>query len=259
MKIDLLEPFEQNVSVLARIKKIHSLLKQLGYEVVERNCGPALFERVRRDHPFVVFNLSSIYGWEKTNLIPAVLEIAGVRYTGSGMLGLSLARNYTRLFPLFLDSGIRVPVFHIIETGDSARLKGHHYPLRLYLDGEKNTLFLRNDNELNRILKKLPAHEKILLLDSMIGKRVSQFILDNKPFLGTPGSSYLGLAQKAYRTLEARGLARFDFIQGSQPVLVKVDIAPDPLDEDLLYEAALSGWDAGHLLQLLVEHSGNDL
>ncbi len=234
-------------------------MKLLGYEVIEQDCGPALYERVRRDHPVVVFNLSSIYGWEKTNLVPAVLEIAGVRYTGSGMLGLSLARNYTRLFPLFLNSGIRVSPFHIIETRDSARLKGLHYPLRLYRDWEKYTIFLRNDNELSRILKKLPAHEKILLLNPTMGKRVSLFIFDNMPFLSTPGYSYLAPAQKAYRILEAKGLARFDFIQGSQPVLVRVEIAPDPLDEELLHEAALAGWDAGHLLQLLVEHAGNDL
>lgn len=217
-----------------------------------------LYEHVRRDHPAVIFNLSSIYGWEKANLVPAVLEIVGIPYTGSGILSLSLARNYTKLFPLLLNSGIQVPPFQIIESGDSARLKGLDYPLRLYRDWEKRTSFLSNDDELSRILKKLPAHEKILLLKSIMGKRVSLFILDNKPLLSTPDSSYLLPAQKAYRVLEARGLARFDFIQGSQPVMVNIEIAPDPLDEDLLHKAALAGWDASHLLQLLVENAGSN-
>lgn len=215
-----------------------------------------LYEHVRRDHPAVVFNLSSIYGWEKTNLVPAVLEIVGIPYTGSGIFGLSLARNYTKLFPLLLNSGIQVPPFHIIESGDSTRLKGLDYPLRLYRDWEKQSSFLSNDDELSRILQKLPAHENILLLKSIMGKRVSLFILDNKPLLSAPDSSYLLPAQKAYRILEARGLARFDFIQGSQPVMVNIEIAPDPLDGDLLHKAALAGWDAGHLLQLLVENAG---
>lgn len=235
------------------------MLKQLGYEVVEQNCGPTLYEHVRRDHPSVVFNLDSIYGRKKSNLVPAVLEIVGVRYTGSGMFSLSLACNYTKLFPLLVNSGIRVPPFHIIETGDCSPLEGLDYPLCLYRDGEKDANYIKNENELSRIFQKLPQHEKIFLMKSEMGKRVSLFILDNIPFLRSPGSSYLALAQKAYSILEARGLARFDFIPGSQPMLEKVEIAPDPLDEELLAEAALAGWDSSQLLQLMLEHAGSDL
>jgi D-alanine-D-alanine ligase-like ATP-grasp enzyme len=244
---------------MARIKKICALLKQLGYEVIEQNCDPLLYEHLRKDHPEVVFNLSSIYGWEKANLVPAVLEVAKVHYTGSGMLGLSLARNYTKLFPLLYNSGIRVPPFHIIAAESSVPLQELHYPLRLYRDGEKRVLLLRNGDELLRVLNKLPAHKKVLLLEPALGKRVSLYLLDNLPILGTPGNACLATAQKVYRIMEARGLVHFDFIQNDPPVLVNVEIAPDPLDEELLHEAQQAGWDAPHLLQLLVEHAGSDL
>jgi D-alanine-D-alanine ligase-like ATP-grasp enzyme len=234
-------------------------LKQLGYEVIEQDCGPTLFERVRKDHPAVVFNLSSIYGWEKTDLTPAVLEVVGIPYTGSGMLSLSLARNYTKLFPLLQNSGIQVPSFHVVETGDPIPLSQLEYPVRMYRDSEKYTLFLNNEVELGRIIKKLPVHEKILLMKPLSGKRVSLFIMDNMPFLKTLDSSYLIPAQKAYHILEARGLARFDFIVSGKPILVNVEIAPDPLDEELIQEAGLAGWDERRLLQTIIDHAANDL
>jgi hypothetical protein len=233
-------------------------LKQLGYEIIERDCDPKLYENVRKDHPFVVFNLSSVYGRGNTNLVPAVLEIAGVPYTGSGMLALSLAHNYTKLFPFLLNSGIPIFPFRILKTGDLLNVKGLKFPLLLYRNWEKHEFLLRNESELRRIIKKFSEHEKILLMKPQMGKMVSLFILDNIPFLRSPGSPYLTRAQKAYRLLDARGLVRFDFIQSSQPLLARVEIAPDPLDEELLQQAALSGWHADQLLQILVEHAGND-
>jgi D-alanine-D-alanine ligase-like ATP-grasp enzyme len=213
---------------------------------------------MRKDHPGVVLNLSSVYGWEKSNLVPAILEIAGLRYTGSGMLGLSLARNYTRLFPILMESGIRVPPFQIIESGDIDEYHVLQYPLRLYRDWKKDSILVRNENELVRNLNKLPDHEKVVLVQLMEGKRISLFIFDNLPFLTNPGKAYVEQAQNACRILEAKGLVRFDFIQAKQPILIGVEIAPDPMDESLLQKAALAGWDAGHFLQLLIEHAKND-
>lgn len=234
------------------------LLNRLGYEVIEQKCGPALYEHVRKDHPGVVFNLSSIYGWDKANLVPAVLEIAGVRYTGSGMLGLSLARNYTRLFPLLQNSGVRVPLFRLVGARDLAAIYETQFPLQLYQDGKKNALLINNKIELEKILRKLALHEKVLLMEPVAGKRESLFILDGMPFLRTPSQATLEIAQNAFQLMEAKGLARFDFIQGSQPILINIEISPDPLGKDLLREAEIAGWDAAHILKLLVEHAGND-
>jgi D-alanine-D-alanine ligase-like ATP-grasp enzyme len=232
-------------------------LKRLGYEVVERGCDKSLLANVRKDEPDLVFNLSSIYGWDKANLIPAVLEIASVRYTGSGILGLSLARNYTKLFPLIFNSGIRVAAFAVITAGNPAAV-GLRYPLTLLRDGLQCGLSLRNTEDLERTLDLLPAGEEVLLLEQVAGEQVSLFILDRSPFPGAGDPLYLAAAQKAYDILEARGLARFDFIRSDEPVLERVEIAPDPLNELFLQTAALAGWDVDRLLQSLVQHSGRD-
>ncbi len=169
-------------------------------------------EIFRVDKPDLVFNLASIYSWDKTHLIPAVLEIAAVRYTGSGILGLSLARNYTKLFPLLSTSGIRVPAFAVIAAGNPLPA-GLKYPLTLLCDGVRDRISLRNTVELKRALELSPAGEKALILEQMAGERVSLFLLDGLPFPSACGQPYLAAAQKACRVMEARGLVRFDFVR----------------------------------------------
>jgi len=239
------------------MQQIYSSLKRLGYEVVEQGCDKSLLTNMRKDQADVVFNLCSIYAWDKTYLIPAVLEIAGVRYTGSGILGLSLARSYTKLFPLLFKSGIRVPPFTVIPAGNPPP-DGLRYPLTLLRDGLRGGLSLRNADDLDRTLDLFPVGEEVLLLEQMPGERLSLFILDRLPFPDAGNQLFLAAAQKAYDVMEARGLARFDFIRSDEPILERIEIAPDPLNEQFLQTAALAGWDEDRVLQSLVQHSGRD-
>ena len=105
MKIVVLEPAEPDSTGAKKIERICSLLESSGHEVLRQTADSGMYAALLQSAPEVVFNLASIYGWKRTNLVPAVLEIAGMRYTGSNLLSLSLARNYTKRFPLL--AGIR--------------------------------------------------------------------------------------------------------------------------------------------------------
>jgi len=100
--------------------------------------------------------------------------------------------------------------------------------------------------------------EEVLLLEQIAGERVSLFILDRSPFPSAFDQLYQAAVQKAYDVMEARGLARFDFIRLDEPILEWVEIAPDPMDEQFLLTAASAGWDEDSLLQSLLQHSGRD-
>jgi hypothetical protein len=216
-----------------------------------------LLKYLRKDHPDVVFNLASIYAWENTNLIPAVLEIGGIRYTGSGILSLSLARNYTRLFPLLLNSGIKVPEF-VLQIAGSSFPERLSFPLVLFRDGYVEGQPLKDRDGLVRALRPLPVGEEVVLLRPADGPRVSLYLLDGAPFIGFCGQPYLEIAQRACTLLEARGLVRFDFICSEEPILERFEVAPDPLDEQLVSMASQMGWDSARVLEALVQHSGRD-
>jgi D-alanine-D-alanine ligase-like ATP-grasp enzyme len=258
VKILLLEPAEPDPDSTDKTNKICILLKQLGYEVVEIPCNVALYENVIREKPEIVFNLASIYEWNKTNLIPAILEIAGVRYTGSGILALSLVRNFTKLFPLLSETGIRVAPYQILKAGSTILNTELRYPLNLYLDGTWRNLVLANEIELKSALQGLPPQTELVLQERRDGEVVSQYILDSTPFLSSLTEPYWTPALKIYQLMEARGLVRIDFIKSDEPLMTGIEVAPDPLDEKLLQRAAQAGWDAEKIIQTLVEHAGRD-
>jgi hypothetical protein len=234
-------------------------LKQPGCEVISRRCGPGLFAELRRDHPDVVFNLASVYGQAPADLAPAILEMAGVAYTGSGLLGLSLAHNYSQLLPLLAGVSLRLPPFVAGTAGECALPPDFAFPLYLYVDGERRAIIAAPPEELAAALSALPASHGVAVLEPPAGRQTNLFLLDRQPFLSTPGGDCLVQARQACELLETRGLVRFDFTAGRRPVLVAIQVAPDPLDADLLYAATAHGWDAGRLLRSLVDHAGSDL
>ncbi len=259
MKIVLLEPMKPDSPAKNKINRIRVLLESKGHEVHRQIADKSLFASVVKHQPDVVFNLASIYSWRKTNLIPAILEIAGVRYTGSGLLGLSLVRNYTKLFPLLLAAVVPLEPFVITKAGNAALPDGFHFPITLFYDGVRNGLVIKNLVELKKALKNRPALEDVVLQETVTGEKMSFYILGSYPFLSSGYSECLDPALKAYQALETWGLAQFDFVKSDRIYLSKIDLSPDPLDERFLRLAADHGLDEVKILQLLLEHAGRDL
>ena len=90
------------------------------------------------------------------------------------------------------------------------------------------------------------------------GERTSVFLLNRMPLFPEKNPKFLEAAQLTYDVLEARGLARFIFVKNAEPLLEDIEIAPDPLGEQLLQAAAKMGWNRERILQSLVQHPGND-
>ena len=234
MKIVVLEPAEPDSTGAKKIERISELLENSGHEVLRQMADSGMVAALLKSTPEVVFNLASIYGWERTNLVPAVLEIAGVRYTGSNLLSLSLARNYTKRFPLLLASGVPMVEFAVMMAGNAAVPAGFDFPLTLYCDGVYDEMTIHSRAELDEALKDYPPREDLVLQKMISGERSSIYILDSAPFLPPENPAYLEPALKAYELLEARGLARFDFIKTGSFYLDEIDLCPDPLDEAFL-------------------------
>ena len=228
-------------------------------QVLRQTADSGMYAALLKSAPEVVFNLASIYGWKRTNLVPAVLEIAGVRYTGSNLLSLSLARNYTKRFPLLLASGVPMVEFAVMKAGEAAVPAGFDFPLTLYCDGVYDEMTINSRAELKEALKDYPPREDLVLQKMVTGERSSIYILDSAPFLPPENPACLEPALKAYELLEARGLARFDFIKTDSFYLDEIDLSPDPLDEAFLKAAAEHGLDEADILQQLLEHAGQDL
>ena len=259
MKIVVLEPEEPDSSGATKIAHISALLESSGHQVLRLKAESSMYAFLLEKRPDLVFNLASIYGWERTNLVPAVLEIAGLRYTGSNLLSLSLARNYTKRFPLLLASGVPLMEFKVMKAENAAVSAGFDFPLALFCDGVYDEITVKDQAELKKALMDYPPREDLVLQKIVSGVRSSVYILNSAPFLPPESSACLALALKAYALMEARGLARFDFIEAGDTYLDEIDLSPDPLDETFLRTAADHGWDEDAILEQLLEHAGQDL
>ncbi|HEY5957986.1 MAG TPA: GNAT family N-acetyltransferase [Polyangiaceae bacterium] len=237
-----------------RPAQIRLLLEQLGHEVVALACSRTLYAALRRQQPDVVFNCAVPSDADKEHLVPAILEIAKLRYTGAGLLALSLGRNYVRLFPLLASVGIPLPPFRVVES-EQVKHQPLAGPVVIYRDGEYSGTLVSSSEALTALLVSAAPHEKLLLVEQPNHRRVTRFALGQEP-LFPPITEELGsLVKKCCELIEARGLIRFEFALADKPMLVSVDVAPDPLDTELLRQAASVGWQAPELLQALVEHA----
>ncbi len=258
MKILILRPGSCTSAIAAKIGKIESLIVQLGHRIVEQTFDGSFYSRVVDEKPRVVFNLASTYEWNKTGYIPAILEIAGVRYTGSGFLTLSLARTYTKLSPMLENSGIPVPPYRIMRMDDKIAVKDLHYPAEILRDSEQKTIPVSNQAELKNALKSLPPQEEVEIRESLKKAAIKAYILDSHilPLSLDPTIQELALA--AYNLIEARGLTRFDFIQGESLWLKGIDAAPEPLDKAFLKAAASAGLDETAIIRTMIAQASSD-
>jgi ribosomal-protein-alanine N-acetyltransferase len=258
VKICLLEPRDShaNSGAAKRQVQIRRLLEQLGHQVVEISCNAMLYAELRKQHPDVVFNLASIYDIGEGHLIPAIIEMAELRYTGSGVLALSLGTRYARLFPLLFSAGIPLPPFRIVEQTD-----GQHdlqYPLVLYRDHGCAGSVVADGKALSDLLCLAGPKEKLLLVEQVQGCKVALFALNQEPLLLPPESEVCSLVKRTCQLIEARGLVHFEFVWADTPTLVNIDVAPSPLDAELLRQAFSVGWHERELLRMLLEHAGRD-
>ncbi len=260
MKICLLEPRDVYAKRAAENGQspIRRLLEQLGHQVVELSCNPTLYAELREQHPDVVFNASSVYGTGQGHLVPAVIEMAGLRYTGSGVLALSLGTKYARLFPLLFAAGIPLPPFRVLEVGHPGRLHDLRYPLMHYGNNGPPGSAVANDAALSDVFRLACPHEEVLLIEQVKGRKVTIFALDQVPLFHPVENEVRSLVRETCQLVEARGLMRFDLVWADTPTLVSVDVAPDPLQGELLRQASRAGCNEQRLMQMLLEHAGRD-
>jgi D-alanine-D-alanine ligase-like ATP-grasp enzyme len=258
VKIFLLKPSVEIPAVNLKIDRIKAILNKSGNIVVEQGLSKYFFSQIIAEKPDVVFNLASIFEWEKTIHIPAILEIAAVRYTGSGFLALSLSRNPTKLLPLFEKSGVRLSPYKVLPAAQAVSTHSLRFPLDLCRDGNPDKIYLADEQALINALEKLPQEEQLTLREHLQEKIQSVFILDSTVLPNSTAPALLPPALTTYRLLEARGLMRLDFTISIEPVLVNINAAPDPLEEVFLKAASSAGWDEQKIIQTIIEHAGRD-
>jgi D-alanine-D-alanine ligase len=101
-----------------------------GYETEKIIANEKIMERLGRKDIDIVFNLSTgIRGESRQSQIPAVLEMMGIPYVGSGVLAHSLALNKAVAKQIFRYHHIATPCFQIYQNGEEEIDKSLCFPI----------------------------------------------------------------------------------------------------------------------------------
>lgn len=114
----------------ATVMAVAEALRGGGHQVVFLEADHNLYDRLREERPQVVFNLAE--GWRgesRESHVPALLEMLGVPYTGSGVLSLALCLDKPMAKMVLRYHGVRTPRFRVFARGDSVCARGLRYPL----------------------------------------------------------------------------------------------------------------------------------
>ena len=169
--------------------RIGDALASLGVAVQLHPGNSALPERLREHMPDVVLNLvDSLKGEESlASAIPGVLELLGLRYTGAGILGLSLDTNKFVIKKLLQEHGVPVPYFQLFTTPEDRLDPLLRFPLISKLNAIHGSVEITDDavsenaKHLRRRLRYLIStyRQPVLVEEFISGREITAVVLQD--------------------------------------------------------------------------------
>jgi len=112
------------------VMAVANALTSAGHQVVWIEGDEEAYAKLRSVQPDIVFNIcEGLRGASRESHVPAMLEMLGIRYTGSGVLSLAVALDKSAAKKLFYYSGVPTPAFRTFAPGEPIEWNGLRFPL----------------------------------------------------------------------------------------------------------------------------------
>ena len=145
----LQEPLDKTAELdcAQTIDALREAISSLGHDVVLIEANEDAYQRLRGSAVDLVFNVAEgIRGEDREAQIPAMLEMLGIPYTGSGPLTLALCLNKARTKEILSWHGIPTPAFQVWNGTDESLSDALAYPLIVKLLHEGSSMGLSYDS-----------------------------------------------------------------------------------------------------------------
>lgn len=182
---------ERDVS-LSSGKGAADALRELDYEVTERDLTPDIAQQLFELKPDVVFNaLHGTYG--EDGCLPGLLEIMGIPYTHSGVLASALAMDKIFAKDVFVDNDIPCPSGRLVSVDELVenRFFPTPYVVKPANQGSSIGVFIIDEDSPLPTREELAPFDRLMIEQFIPGIEVSVAVTDDRA-LGT-----LELAPKA--------------------------------------------------------------
>ncbi len=187
---------------------ISGYLRALGITPILHSGNAAMPAWLRKENPDLVLNLvDSVKGDESlASSIPGVLELLGIPYTGSGILGLSLDTNKFVIKKLLQQNGVPVPNYQLFNTAEDYMDPAIRFPLISKLNAIHGSVEItddavsENEKQLRKRLRRLISIYKqpVLVEEFICGREVTAIVLQEKK------KKKVYLAEKIFRNTEKK-------------------------------------------------------
>ena len=112
------------------ISALSAALQARGHEVILLEADESIAEKLRSLHPQIVFNIAEgIRGESRESHVPAICEMLGLPYTGSGPLTLALCLNKARAKEILSHHHIPTPSFQVFHSPEDKLDSNLRFPL----------------------------------------------------------------------------------------------------------------------------------
>jgi len=173
------------------IEGIAKVLRSLGHEPVFIGFGNTAIRRLLENQVDFVFNIAEGYfGRSRESLIPAVLELLGIPYTGPDPLaaGITLDKAVAKRIATF--AGVETPSYILVEAGKEVNFAAVEFPaiIKPAWEGSSKGIRLSSkvhdikelEKELNR-LREYYLWQTLLIEHFIDGREITVGMIGNSP------------------------------------------------------------------------------
>ncbi len=183
------EHYKTELEVFDRAKIIENHLVNLGYKALLLPGDYNSLIKLKKINPYLVLNLvDSVYGNEKLiSLVPAVLQLSNIPYTGAGISGLSLNASKFLTKTVLKQSGIPVPKFQLFNSHKTRLDRSLNFPLIVKLNESHGSLeidqgaVVENEGKLKNRIKYLTSKYKqsVIAEEYIRGKEITVLYINS--------------------------------------------------------------------------------
>jgi D-alanine-D-alanine ligase len=142
------EPLDRTAELdsVQTIETLREAIAMHGHEVVLIEADVHAYQRLRTSGVDLVFNIAEgTHGEDREAQIPAMLEMLGIPYTGSGPLALALCLHKGKAKEILSWHGIPTPAFQVVSHPKDLDLASLGFPLIVKLLHEGSSMGLSYD------------------------------------------------------------------------------------------------------------------
>ena len=238
-----LDLIDDRSAVKRAANQVRDAVEDYGYEaIIEGVFGHDLARCLDRLHelsPDLIFNLTESLNQDSRNeiVVPAILDMLGIPFTGSGALGLGLCLHKPKAKDMLRARGVPTPASCVLERPKDAAGVDLPYPLFVKLAHEDASVGIRHDNVVHnkrslvrRVKDLIEEFQQAVLIERYIeGREVNVTLLGNAKVQALPfheiDFSKLPPTSPRIVSYAAKWDESSPEYQGTMPVPVK-DISP---------------------------------